>query len=257
MEKILVALLASFLSAGIVNYLADVLPRKRSLAKPFCIKCQADFPWMNYLIWPRRCQNCSSRRGIRVLVVEFCLLVSSLYLVLFSPQKELGFWLSYLLFSYFALVVVIDVEHRLILHSVSIVGFFIALVVGVLLHGIVQTIIGGGVGYLSMMFLYFVGIAFVRLSSKYRAPTDEVALGFGDVNLSGVVGLLLGWPGIGVGLVLTIILSGIVSLGYILIMLVRRQYRSDLAIPFGPFLVASAVLLLFFKSALIELWGLH
>jgi len=32
--------------------------------------------------------------------------------------------------------------------------------------------------------------------------TDEVALGFGDVNLAGIMGLLLGWPGITAGLVI-------------------------------------------------------
>ena len=43
-------------------------------------------------------------------------------------------------------------------------------------------------------------------NSKYSE--EDVALGFGDVHLSGILGLLLGWPGITGGLFVAIILGG-------------------------------------------------
>jgi len=64
------------------------------------------------------------------------------------------------------------------------------------------------------------------------------------------LGLLLGWPGIVAGLVLAILLGGVISLFYLLVMLVLRKYKAFTAIPYGPFLVASAILLLFFKDAI-------
>jgi leader peptidase (prepilin peptidase)/N-methyltransferase len=76
---------------------------------------------------------------------------------------------------------------------------------------------------------------------------DEDALGFGDVNLSGVLGLLLGWPGITAGLFFAILFGGAVSLLVLLYMLVRRKYHAFQAIPYGPFLVAAAVVVLFFR----------
>jgi leader peptidase (prepilin peptidase)/N-methyltransferase len=97
-----------------------------------------------------------------------------------------------------------------------------------------------------MLLLYYLGQLFVRWMSRRRGQDiEEVALGYGDVNLSGVIGLLLGWPGISIGLALAIILGGLASLILIFVMVIRRQYRHDLTLPYGPFLVASAVILLY------------
>ncbi len=93
----------------------------------------------------------------------------------------------------------------------------------------------------------------VSCSSDFKSTgrdleEPEDALGFGDVNLGGVIGLLLGWPGIIAGLVFAILLAGGFSLVYLLIKLLRREYRPSLAIPYGPFLAASAAWLLVFKN---------
>jgi leader peptidase (prepilin peptidase)/N-methyltransferase len=102
-----------------------------------------------------------------------------------------------------------------------------------------------------MLLLYYFGDLFARWLARRRGQTlDEVALGFGDVNLSGVLGLMLGWPGIIVGLILAIFLGGIFSLLYLLGKIITRRYRTFMAIPYGPFLVASAILLLFFAPSI-------
>ena len=75
--------------------------------------------------------------------------------------------------------------------------------------------------------------------------TDEEALGFGDVALSGVLGLFLGWPGIIAGLVLAILLGGAGSLIVLIYSLVRRRYHAFMVIPYGPFLIIAAVVLIF------------
>ena len=72
-------------------------------------------------------------------------------------------------------------------------------------------------------------------------------MGFGDVNLSAVIGLLLGWPAILAGLILAILLGGAVSLVYLMYKLITRRYEAFSAIPYGPFLVASTVILLYFR----------
>jgi len=38
------------------------------------------------------------------------------------PPKELGFWLGFFLLIYLAVVLIIDLEHRLVLHPVSYFG---------------------------------------------------------------------------------------------------------------------------------------
>jgi len=66
------------------------------------------------------------------------------------------------------------------------------------------------------------------------------------------MGLLLGWPGIVLGLVLAILLGGAVSLIYIVGMLITRRYRTFAAIPYGPFLVLSGVILIFLREYLLQ-----
>jgi leader peptidase (prepilin peptidase)/N-methyltransferase len=76
-------------------------------------------------------------------------------------------------------------------------------------------------------------------------PTDEVALGFGDVNFAGILGLLLGWPGISAGLLFTVLAGGLISLLIILGMLITKKYKAFTAIPYAPFLILSAFYLLY------------
>ncbi len=125
------------------------------------------------------------------------------------PRPGFPFILAFILFIYLCLVFVIDLEHRLILHPVSLFGALLALGIGIYLHGVLTTLIGGAVGFGIMLVFYFVGEWYVRYMSKKRGmSTDEVALGFGDVNLSGILGLLLGWPLILVGLLFAVLAVG-------------------------------------------------
>jgi len=98
-----------------------------------------------------------------------------------------------------------------------------------------------------MLVFYYLGIAYVRrMASKKGLPSDEVALGFGDVTLSGIIGLLLGWPTIIGGLLYGVLAGGLVSLIIVVAMLVTRKYQAFKAIPYAPFLILAATYLLFF-----------
>ncbi len=147
---------------------------------------------------------------------------------------------------YFALIVVIDLEHRLILHPISLVGGALGLFFGIRAHGLVETLVGGVAGFGIMLVFYFLGDLFIRYLSKRRGEEiPEVALGFGDVNLSGVIGTILGWPGIVGGIFLAVLLGGVVSGAFLLIQLVRKEYQAYQALPYGPFLVISVYILLY------------
>ena len=64
-------------------------------------------------------------------------------------------------------------------------------------------------------------------------------IGMGDVKLSGVLGLCLGWFGRDVwvlGLLATYLLGGLVAVG---IMIVRRTRKGDF--PFGPYMLAGTL----------------
>lgn len=176
----------------------------------------------------------------------FILATLSLWIV---PSERLGFAVGLVWLVYFGTIIVIDVEHHLILHALSWLGAVLGLITGVWLHGWLSTLIGGALGFGIMFIFYWLGILYVRYIARRRGQSIEEgdAFGFGDVNLSGVIGLLLGWPGILAGLVIAILLSGAFMLAYLIIMLITRRFRPHMALPYGPFLAASAIYLLFFQ----------
>lgn len=234
----------------LVNYLSDVLPGKRKLSAPYCLACESSMPILNYLFWPRRCSICGQSRSYRAWVIEAIFIIAAVWLWL-NPGMRFSFIAGVVLLTYFGVVTVIDIEHRLILHPVSLVGAVLGILYGIQMHGVWSTLIGGLVGYAAMLALYILGILFSAYQARRRGESQfEDALGFGDVNLSGILGLLLGWPGIVAGLLLTILLAGAISLIYLLLMVARKRYDTGLAIPYGPFLVASAIWLLYFTSTL-------
>lgn len=255
MVWIIPILLLGYLSGVFINYLADTLPEYRRLTAPFCRNCHTKLDFKNYFLWPRKCPHCGLHRSARTFIVVVLFPLLTLYLWSY-PNQRMNFILGLILWIYFILVIVIDIEHHLILHPVSIAGAVLGLGIGIWMHGFISTILGGILGFLIMLVLYYLGII---LFKKIRKPSDEdkqtsdghseeEALGFGDVNLSGVVGLLLGWPGIVAGITLTIFLAGGFSALYLITMLIKKKYHAYMAIPYGPFIVLGAAILLFFMN---------
>jgi prepilin signal peptidase PulO-like enzyme (type II secretory pathway) len=236
-------LAVGFFTAEIVNYLADVLPASGSLAHPICWNCGSAIPWKSQFLL-RKCGVCGKSPHARAFIVLVAIPAATLYLWK-VPAHQFEFPWTAILLAYLVLIAIVDIEHRLILHTTSVAGALMGLGIGLHLHGLWPTIVGGAVGYGIMLAFYGLGVVFVRYMSRRRGQAiDEVALGYGDVNLAGIAGLLLGWPGIVFGLLFTILAGGLASLGVIAIMLIGHRYRAYSAIPYGPFLVLSIILLL-------------
>jgi leader peptidase (prepilin peptidase)/N-methyltransferase len=244
---ILANLIFGLLGALLVNYLADVLPAHRKIVPAYCHDCNSQKS-LRYLLPFVPCQECGARATGRhqAVLILGPVLAGLLY---YFPIESLGNFGAILWLVYFGLVVVIDLEHRLILHPVSLVGALIGFIFGSLSHGVVATIIGGAAGFGIMLIFYFLGELFVRYLSKSRGQEiDEVALGFGDVNLAGVIGLLLGWPVILLGIFFAIILGGIISGLFLLVQSIRKKYEAFQALPYGPFLVISVVIVYYYSQ---------
>ena len=251
----ILAIFPGWVCGALVNYLADVLPLRRRLTRPFCIQCDTTQPWLNYLLWPRKCATCGLRRGLRVWLVELFYIAASVLLSMFPPAR-LGYGLGMLLLAYLGVVALIDLEYRLIMHPVSLFGAGLGLVIGFITVGWWRTLLGGVVGFAIMGLFYLLGVFIMKMVSRRRGQlADDTALGFGDVNLSGVLGLMLGFPVILIGLVVAVFIAGFVSLVYIVIKLVTRKYQAFMAVPYGPFLVIGAVLLIYFRDLILQLIG--
>jgi leader peptidase (prepilin peptidase)/N-methyltransferase len=228
----------------LVSYLSDVLPVTRSFSQPYCYKCTYLKAWGDYLLW-KRCRTCYALRywGDYAILVFYLISGALLWI---HPSRQLGFWAGLALLIFLGVVFVIDVKHRLVLHPVSLFGAAIGLAFGIWKHGWLATLGGGAAGFVIMLGLYYLGDWYARWMARRRGQEfNDVALGFGDVNLSGIMGLLLGWPGIFVGLLATILIGGLFSLAYLLGSLLLRKYQHFMAIPYAPFLVLAIVLFLY------------
>lgn len=251
--SLLIPVLAGLAAGVAANYIADSLPFTRGLSRAVCAHCGSAYPWGLYLAG-RDCPHCGHRRGPRPWLVLVAMLALSVFTWL-EPHR-MGYALGMLLLTYFAVIVTIDVEHRLILHPTSIVGAALGLAIGIWVRGVMPTLGGGLVGLAVMLILYTIGLLFGRLRARRLQaaglhPDGEDALGWGDVILGGIIGLLLGWPLIGLGLFLGILLGGIVGLAVIAATVVRGRYRQQalmLFMPYGPSFVLSAFLILFMPN---------
>lgn len=258
---LLFPVLLGWLAGLFINYSADVLPSTRRFSRPACRQCGNPYTSADYLTL-RACRNCGERRSLRTWIVQILATASFVYFWM-VPSKALGIPLGMVVLIYFGIITVIDLEHRLILHPTSLFGAVLGFVVGTSIHsrindngilvGMGLSLLGGLFGFGVMFLLYKLGEIIARLRARRmtaagQADDEEEALGGGDVYLAGVLGLMLGWDFIVIGLAWGIILGGLVSLVYIVALLIRRRYSSEALmtfIPYGPFFIIAASLLLF------------
>lgn len=234
----------------LVNVLADGLPRSRRLEGPACLQCGAPrrpLAWSGLVAYSKGnqvCEYCATPVGYRAPIVEAAAILWTLALYSIDPSP-LFFWPSFLLSMYFLLVIVIDYEHRLILFAVTIPAAIVLAVFGTLdpSRGPAKTLLGGLIGFLAVYGLYLLGGLFARLMQRLKdQPMEEVAFGFGDVALAGVIGLAVGNPGIILALLLGVLAGGIFSLGFLLVMVLRRRYEAFMPIPYSPFLILGGMI---------------
>lgn len=228
------------LAAVLINYLADVLPISRKLTRPICLNCGKPFTLKEYL-FSFRCSKCKNKTSLRVILVSVFSILSS-GLLHYYPLDGLSFLETLPLLIFLGVILVIDIEYRVVLIQTSIFGLLLFFVYGWLMNNLWTTLAGGLAGFLIMLALYYFGVLFNKIMGRIRGQEiEEVALGFGDVYVSAFLGLFNGWPAIFATIFIAILASGAYSLVYIITMIITRRYRSFSAIPYTPFLILAAV----------------
>jgi len=196
--SLIVTILLGLVIGVLVNYLADVLPATRRLSQPICPECSQPYLIRDYL-FSLRCPQCGQKRPKRHIIV---LLISVILCVLlqFFPFHGLNFWATIPLLIYFGVIVVIDLEHRLVLVETSLFGFMLMLIYGFTFHGFLNALSGALGGMLIMLALFLLGMALGKVVGILRHKAiNEVPFGFGDVIFGTILGLLSGWPAIAAG----------------------------------------------------------
>jgi len=228
------------LIGGVVNQLGSDLPARRRLTRPHCRYCGQERPWWQWLSLPAfligraKCPSCGAPISIRHPLIEIGLAVTygGLWLM-FGPSIQLVLYLVYS--TVFAIILITDMERRLILNVVTYPAILFGAVASLITPGLTwqSALAGGAIG-----FVFFFAVALIG-----NAVFGSGALGGGDVKLAAFVGVIVGFPLIIEALVLTILIGAAIT-GVLLATRVRgwRDY-----IPYGPFIVAGGFVTL--------LWG--
>jgi leader peptidase (prepilin peptidase)/N-methyltransferase len=278
MEYLIVAAAAAFGATlgSFANVAIYRLPRENlTVAKPrlsFCPHCKHTIAWydniplVSYVLLLGRCRHCRGRISLRYPLVEA---LSAFLFGLSAYHFALdGYWGVFSVSSAFCLAMVIitfiDIDFRIIPDVIDKPGMALAPLLSFVapqIHlnsltelmgwfgwnwsiseplswsdrglAIVSSLLGMAVG---AGITYAVGVI-------GKAVFRKEAMGFGDVKLMGMIGGILGWQSV----IMTFFLGSIIGavVGVSLMVLARRK---DPRIPFGPFLAAAAVLLLFYHE---------
>lgn len=230
-----------------LNVAADRLPVGQSLMRPrsFCQGCRtplrpADLvPIFSYLWLRGRCRYCGTGIPARLPVMEaVTALLFTLVFLRYGPSLEsLILWLAV---SLLLVLAIIDLEHGLILNRVLVPGAVALLVLAPfwselglprpflgnagLLASLTNSLLAGGGAFLLFMAIFLI----------YPG-----GMGAGDVKLAGLLGLLVGFPGVLIALWFAAVTGGLAAA----LLLARRKGRKD-AIPFAPFLILGALVAL-------------
>ena len=231
-----------------LNVVADRLPMGGSLISPrsYCPSCKRSLPNLELVpilsyLWLRgRCRTCGESIPLRIVLVETvtALLFAAVYL-------RFGLTLEFLILSaavsLLIVVAVIDIEHGLILNRIVLPSVAVLLVLAPfwpqmdvprpflgsagMVASMANSLAAGGGAFLIFL---VIGLAYPQ------------GMGGGDVKLAGLVGLLVGFPGVLVALWGAVVSGGVVAIS---LLVLGKKGRKD-AIPFGPFLSLGGIAVL-------------
>jgi leader peptidase (prepilin peptidase)/N-methyltransferase len=195
-----------------------------------------------YLFHGGKCPTCGEPERRRTTLTEVASAIIWGTLPLFVPTSNLpAFLIIGLYLSILLLIIVIDVEHKLILHVVTVPTTLIA-ILGLSWflpdNNIRMAALGALTGFIFFFTLFWIGERFF----------GQGALGFGDVTLSMTMGAMLGFPMIIATLVIGILLGGILS-G---LLLVTRIVNRSSYIPYGPFLAIAGMIMLVWGQPILD-----
>ena len=241
------AIVGSFL-----NVVTLRLPEEKKLTgRSSCPSCHHNlgvldlFPLFSFLGLRGKCRYCHTKISSRYFIIELCtgVLFAGLWLVM-APADVAGLLLfirNCFMASVLLVVFVIDLEYFIILDSIIFSSLGVIFVFNLLLTVLTGSplwslnsylgagLVGSILGALPFWLIWYF--------SKGRW------MGFGDVKLGLLLGLVLGWQQIFVGYFIAVLLGGIVST--FLLAFTKKTLKSQ--IPFGTFLSLGTLVAL--------LWG--
>jgi len=203
-----------------------VQPRSRCPHCGHAITALENVPVLSYLLLKGKCSACGTAISLRYPVIELLAGVLSVVVVWHFGLSWAGGAALLLTWALIALSV-IDFDHQLLPDGITLPFLWIGL--GLALFGLFtdvrSSVIGAGVGYLSLWLVYVL----------FKWATGKVGMGHGDFKLFAMLGAWLGWQSLPVIILLSSLVGAVVGGALI----VLRGRDRNIPIPFGPYLAAA------------------
>ncbi|MBI5123610.1 prepilin peptidase [Candidatus Roizmanbacteria bacterium] len=225
----------------------DRLPREESIwrGRSYCEYCKKKLtfidlvPLFSFIFSRGKCRYCHKKLSWYYPIIEATAGILFVFvgfnINIFHPVEFV-----YYLFIVSALISIffIDLKYGIIPLPIVLSALLAALIFVILNN---QSLIIGN--FLSAIgaFSFFLALFFI---------TRRKGIGFGDVIYVFLMGFLLGFPGIILGLYIAFLSGAIVSL--ILIAVKKKKFKGS-TVPFGPFLVFGTLVGLFFGQSIITM----
>lgn len=232
------------------NVLIDRIESGESVlwGRSHCDYCKKTLRWyelvpvVSFIIQLGKCRRCHHPLSLQYPLIELATALGYVWLYATIP-----FGIAYIaaaaILSASIVILVADYKYRIIPDEMVVIGSIAAMVYllvtgqhsyNILLH------IASAVGAVAFFYALWFG-------------TKGKGMGFGDVKLSAMLGLILGYPGILFALY-TAFLTG-AMVGVILILTKNKTLKSKIA--FGPFLLLGLLIAVVFERQLLHLWNIY
>lgn len=215
------------------------LPNNESLIKPasHCTFCNHTLKWyelipvFSFLFLKGKCHQCHQKLSKEYILYElFTGILFMISYLKFGFSYE--FFVSLLLSSLVVLIFITDFKYMIILDSPLVVVSILLFILRIFYFGITNALINLGYGFLTFLLMLFIGYIGKMLFKRE-------ALGGGDIKLSFVLGMALGFQYALMSLIFSTFLALPYAIGSMLL-------KKDNEVPFGPFLISSAFIVYFF-----------
>lgn len=207
-----------------LNVVIDRVPKELSImGRSYCDYCKHKLAWFDliplfsYFYLRGRCRYCDRHISLQNPIVE--LLTGVLFLIFFlktGVKIDYSLLFNWFIVSAFIIIAVVDFKEQIILDEPLILLLLLSL-------------------YINRDLLPFHLATSIILASWFLLIyylSGKIAMGYGDVKLIFVMGMLMPMPYVLYALYLAFLTGGIVSA--ILIIARRKHFKSQIA--FGPFL---------------------
>jgi leader peptidase (prepilin peptidase)/N-methyltransferase len=217
--------------------------------KSYCPHCRHSlgfwdlFPVLSFIFLRGKCRYCKKKISIQYPLIELitAILFSSVFIYLGSIiSLQLFFWLT--IFAFLIVIFVFDLKYFIIPDEVIYPAIFISIIW--LLYSFSMGMIGSHEMILTIISSLGASLFFFLIWFFSKG----MAMGFGDVKLALLIGLLLGFPNTIVGLFLGFLLGAII--GSVMVFLKKKGFGSE--VPLAPFLVAGVIISFFFGNNIVN-----